>query len=272
MKKYSYQYLKVEIKDYVATIYLNNPKKANAMNKVLWADIGDVFRKMDQDGDVKVCVLAGKGKHFTSGVDINYLGSIMEDAHKRPEKERENFLYETIKDMQASLSAVQHCRKPVIAAIHGVCVGGGVDLIAACDVRYTTSLSVFSIMETKLGIVADMGTLQRLRFMMNDGRLKELAFTSKLFRGFQAESWGLVNKSFFTTSLMLKEVYQLAYSICELPAYAVQGTKQTINASRDVSIEEGLDGVAKLNAHLFLTAEAEKTFKQLNNSLKKKHG
>jgi enoyl-CoA hydratase len=264
---YSFQFLEVEMQDQVATVYLNNPKKANCMNSILWKELGECFRRIHEDDSIRVCVLAGKGKHFSSGIDLHYLGTIMEETFQQKEEERESFLYKKILGMQDCLSAIQHCQKPVIAAVHGVCVGGALDLIAACDIRFCTTLSVFSIMETKLGIVADMGTLQRLRFFMNEGRIKQLAFTSDLFKGYQAEQWGLVNKSYLTAGLMLKDVYELAYRLCELPTYALYGTKTTINAGRDTSVASGLDQVAKLNAKLFLSHEAQEVFKTLQGRL-----
>lgn len=258
-----YQFLRIEVKKNIATLTLNNPQKANALNKVLWFELGKAFREIDQNEDVRVCILLGDGRHFTSGIDINYLADIMERCQKIPKEKQKAFLYQTIKDMQEAISAINQCRKPVIAAVHGVCIGGGVDLIAACDMRFSTKLTVFSIMETRLGIVADMGTIQRLRFNIPDGLLKELALTSKLFRGFQAEKWGLVNKAYLTKAKLLSEVYQLAQTICSLPSYAVQGTKQSINFSRDHTVSEGLEDVAQLNSELFLTEEAKKTFGQI---------
>ena len=157
------------------------------------------------------------------------MDSIVSKCQQKPENERQEFLRTTIIEMQDSFSEVENCPIPVIAQVHGVCIGAGVDLISACDLRFSTKSSFFSIMETRLGIVADMGTLQRLPNTIPEGILKELTYSSKIFSGRYAEKIGLVNKSFFTKKSLDSHIRKLADTICSMPSYAVKGSKLTIN-------------------------------------------
>jgi enoyl-CoA hydratase len=264
-----FKFLKIEIKDEIATVILNNPKKANSINEVMWGEIGTAFRELHVNEDVKVCIIKSTGKHFTSGIDINYLKSMMTATKAKAPEEQKEFLYQTILKMQSAFNAISDCNKPVIAAIHGLCIGAGIDLIAACDIRYSLYTSHFSIMETKLGIVADMGTLQRLPHIIGDGALKELALTSKVFSAFKARKIGLLNDCFLTKKKLYKKSYELAKEITSLPAHSVQGTKKTINFSRDHSVEEGLESIAQLNSVLLNSPAMENEMKAILGMFKK---
>jgi enoyl-CoA hydratase len=245
-----FKFIQVDIQRKIATIILNNTKKANSLNQVMWDEIRIVFLELQKNKDVRVCILKSNGKHFSSGIDINYLKAIMEKTKSQTPDHQTEFLYQTILKMQHAFSAITDCDKPVIAAIHGVCIGAGVDLITACDIRYSLYTSHFSIMETKLGIVADMGTLQRLPNIISDGALKELALTSKIFSAFKAKKIGLLNDCFLTRKRLYKKSYELAKQIASLPPHAVQGTKTTINYARDHTVAEGLEQIAQMNSVL----------------------
>lgn len=258
-----YKFLDIIIEDELAFVYINNNRKANALNRTLWFEIGQVFYELSQDARIKVCILAGKGKHFSSGIDLNFLKEIMSTVKGLNQSERQDYIYNYIKEMQESFASVEKCKKPVIAAIHGACIGGAIDLISSCDLRFSTIFTSFSIMETRLGIVADMGTLQRLRTVVSEANLKELTYTSKVFTALQAKKYGLINRVYYSKSKLMAEVKKLAYQIAKMPDYAVQGSKEIINYSRDHSVTESLDRVAKLNARLLLSEESEQAFQAL---------
>lgn len=247
-----FKYIKIETNDHIASVYLNNSKKANCINESLWFELGEAVSYVDSHTDSKVIVLRGKGKHFSSGIDFNYLKTIHQRFSSIQESAREEQLHQYLLKMQGSFNRFEACRLPILAMIQGACIGGAVDLISACDMRFCTFKSAFSIMETKLGIVADMGTLQRLRFTVSEAHLRELALTSKIINGRQAYQLGLVNRYFFFKSRMEKYVYDVAKTIACLPPEAVQGSKAVLNFSRNHSIEEGLADVAKRNASALL--------------------
>lgn len=266
----NYDFLSLEIKNSIASITLNNPKKTNAINELMWREIKEVFEKIHSMDKIKVCILKSNAKHFSSGIDINFLISIMEKLEKLPKEKRSEALYDQIKNMQESMNAIEKCAKPVIAAIHGLCVGGAVDLIAACDIRLATYTSLFSIMETKLGIVADMGTLQRLPYIISDSHLKEFSLTSNFFSGYKAKKIGMINHNYFCKKSLHKAAYKLATHIASLPSVAVQGSKQTINAMKAQQIETGLSQIAKLNSHLLLSDETRTALDKVKNRISNK--
>ena len=266
----TYEYIKAEITDSIAIVTLNNPKKTNAINEAMWGEIKLVFDEVSENNDVKACIVKSDAKHFSSGIDVGFLGSIMERLENLPADQRGSELYKQIKKMQESMNAIQDCRVPVIAAVHGICVGGAVDLIGACDIRLSTYSAVYSIMETKLGIVADMGTLQRLTRIVSDTHLKEYALTSDFFSGFKAKKINLVNKNYLTKAQLHKAALKLAHKLADLPSNAVCGTKETINFARDNSITDGLDQIAKLNSNLLLSEETRNALAKVMNKLKKK--
>lgn len=264
-----FKYIDLNIKDRIATVSLNNPGKLNSLNETMWEEIRSVFIDLHSNDVVNVCVIKGNGKHFSSGIDINYLISVMEKTKVIKPEEQKEFLYKTILQMQEAFNAISDCQKPVIAAIHGLCIGAGVDLIAACDIRYALYAAHFNIMETKLGIVADMGTLQRLPRIIGDGDLKELALTSKIFTGIKGKRIGLLNKCFITKKQLYKESFKLAKLIASHPTEAVQGTKETINYSRDHNVADGLEYIARLNSVLLNSPQMESRLDKILSMLKK---
>lgn len=264
------QYLKVNVKNHICTVTLNNPKKSNSINETMWYEIKKAFDTISAHPDIKVCLIKSDAKHFSSGIDINFLDSIMEKLKKLPEQERSEVLYQQIKIMQASMNAIADCSVPVIAAIHGICVGGAVDLISACDIRLSTYTSIFSILETKLGIVADMGTLQRLPRIISDSNLKELALTSDFFSGFKAKKIGLVSGNSISKKRLHLKAYKLANKIAKLPSHAVKGTKTTINFAKDNSTSASLEQIAKLNSELLLSEQTVKALEDIKKKLAKK--
>lgn len=263
-----FEYLELTLENHVLHLQLARPSKANAMNEKMWYEIGDAYRWISTQEDIHVVVLSGKGKQFSSGADINFLLGVMESTEACSGDKTEHLKAEIIK-MQTPFSAIVDCPVPTIAAIHGVCVGGAVDLISACDIRLASSRSYFSILETQLGIPADMGTLQRMHANLPNGRLRELAYTSAIFSGRKAKKWGIVNETYFTRKGLMKAAFVLANKIASLPSYAVKATKQTLNVNTQSTVANGLNAVACLNAELLRSAQAKSTMEDLKNKMKK---
>ena len=263
-----FDYLELTLENKVLHLQLNRPNKANAMNKSMWFEIGEAYRWIATQVDIHVVVLSGKGKQFSSGADINFLMQVMESTQNF-EGDKKSHLAAEILNMQESFSAIVACTTPTIAAIHGVCIGGAIDLISACDIRLASSRSYFSIMETQLGIPADMGTLQRLHFNLPEGRLRELAYTSAIFSGRQARKWGIVNETYFTRKRLMKASFKLANRIAQLPSYAVKATKQSLNINSADIVNKGLIHIANVNAELLQSKEANSAMDALKGKFKR---
>jgi len=263
-----FEYLELTLINHVLHLQLAREHKANAMNKAMWFEIGEVYRWISAQPNIHVVVLSGKGKQFSSGADINFLMQVMEST-ETASGDKAAHLNAEILNMQSAFSAIVDCAAPTIAAIHGVCIGGAIDLISACDIRLASYSSYYSIMETQLGIPADMGTLQRLHFNLPDGRLRELAYTSAIFSGRKAKKWGMINNAYFTRKKLMKEAFKLANRIASLPSYAVKATKRSLNLNSDSVVTQGLNAIASVNAELLQSADAKSTMVALKSKLKK---
>ena len=239
----------VELEDHVAQVTLIGPNKGNAMGPDFWRELPEVFTELDADPEVRAIVLTGSGKNFSYGLDLAAMGDEFAPllADRALAGPRTTF-HSTIKRMQASITAVADCRKPVIAAVQGWCIGGGVDLIAAVDIRYASADAKFSIREAKVAIVADMGSLQRLPAIIGDGHLRELAYTAKDIDAARAEKISLVNEVFEDHEAVLDAAHATARAIAANPPLVVQGTKDVIGQQRDSVVAEGLRYVASWNA------------------------
>ncbi|AQZ95494.1 crotonase/enoyl-CoA hydratase family protein [Halopseudomonas phragmitis] len=242
-----YQTLLVEQHDKVAHVLINRPEKVNAMNAAFWDEIVQVFGWVDQTDSVRVVVISGAGKHFSAGIDLAMLAQaaagMTTDIGRNAERIRRNILR-----LQASFNAIDQCRKPVIAAVHGYCLGGAIDLISACDMRYSTPDAQFSIKEIDMGMAADVGTLQRLPHLIGDGMMRELAYTGRMVDGHEAARIGLVNRTWDSHAELLEGVLALAAEIASKSPLAIRGTKEMIRYSRDHSVEDGLNYIASWNA------------------------
>jgi enoyl-CoA hydratase len=240
--------LTVEREGHLATVWLDNPQRRNAMGPPFWADLPLVMRELS-DREVRAVVIAGKGPHFTVGLDLKaFGGNFGGGADGRSEAARRTELLRTVKRMQATMTAVADCPKPVIAAVHGYCIGGGIDLITACDVRLASADAVFSVRETKIAIVADVGTLQRLPGIVGEGHVAELVFTGKDIGAARAKEIGLVNDVLPDAAGVLAAARAMATEIADNSPLAVQGSKAVLRACRGRSVADGLDYVAVWNS------------------------
>ena len=247
-----YETLAVSMADGVADVVLNRPDKSNAMNRQMWDDIRDVFRKLDETAEARVVVLSGAGKHFNAGIDLAMLAQITDTANDRAAHQREK-LRRVILDLQDVISSLEACRKPVLAAIHGACIGGGVDLICAADMRYCSADANFVVREIELGFVADVGTLQRLPRLIGEGLARELAYTGRTFDGAEAVAMRLANRAFDAPDALFAGVREIALTIAAKSPLAIRGCKEMITYARDHSVADALNYVATWNAAMLLS-------------------
>lgn len=242
-----YQAFQVELTGNIAHVQINRPEKVNAMNAAFWSEIFEIFQWIDETDAVRVVVLSGAGKHFSAGIDLMLLASVANEMGKDVGRNA-RLLRRKIVQMQASFTAVDQCRKPVLAAVQGYCLGGAIDLIAACDMRYAAEDAQFSIKEIDMGMAADVGTLQRLPRIIGDGMLRELAYTGRMVAADEARAIGLVNRVYSTSETLLEGVMDIARVIAGKSPIAVAGTKQMISYMRDHRVDDGLEYVATWNA------------------------
>ncbi|WZN63961.1 enoyl-CoA hydratase/isomerase [Chloropicon roscoffensis] len=230
----------------VGFIAFNRPKRGNAVNLDMWRQLPEIVRQLEKD--VKVIVLRGLGKHFCTGIDLDVLNTIttldgnkVEDALK---------FRDLVLMMQESITSLERCTVPVIAAVHGCCYGAGIDIITACDIRYSTQDAVFSVKEVDVGLAADLGTLQRLPKIVGDGVARELCLTARDFGGEEARHAHLVTRTFPDHKSLMRGCCDLAHSIANKDEFAVQGTKHILLHARENSTESALNYVAVWNTAL----------------------
>ena len=245
--------LTVESAGDVATLWLDRPAKRNAMGPAFWSDLPAMMGELGDDPGVRAVVVAGRGAHFSAGIDLAMLASDElagggSDARHRSPASVAGSTLRAVRHMQRAFDAVARCPKPVIAAIWGSCIGGGVDLIASCDIRIAAADAVFSLRETKMAIVADLGSLQRLPRIIGQGHLAELAFTGKDVDAARAKEIGLVNGVFADAEAAAAAAHGLAREIAACSPLAVQGTKAILAAADEDAVAQGLRYVAAWNA------------------------
>lgn len=245
------------VRDLVAQVTLARPAKANALDVAAWHALRDAFQALDERDDVRVVTLAGEGAHFCAGIDLAVLADLR--GHSRAttgsdSRNRER-LWRWIVDLQACVNAIEQCRHPVIAALHGVCYGGGVDIACACDLRYATRDARLCVKEVDMAVTADLGVLQRLPRLVGDGRARELAFSAREFRGDEAERMGLVSGVCGSVDELHQHVQGVAASLAAKPPQALHGTKRALLFARDARVDDGLKQVADWNAVALLSQD-----------------
>jgi len=241
--------LRVTVEDHVATVVLRAAGKANRMGPAFWAEMPEAFAWLDATPEVRAVVVRGEGEHFSYGLDLATMGGELSsvvggDALAR---ERTDFLG-AIERLQRAMSCVVACRKPVVAAIAGWCVGGGVDLATACDVRLCAADARFSVREVKLAMVADVGTLARLPAIVGQGHARLLALTGDDVDATRALRIGLVEDVYDTHAALFEAATGLARRMAANPPLVVQGVKQVLNAASERAAAESLRTVALWNA------------------------
>jgi enoyl-CoA hydratase len=245
----TYESLDVLVADHVAEVSLKGPGKGNALGPAFWLEMPRVMASLEEDANVRVVVVRGAGAHFSFGLDLvgmaAELGPVVTGPAPLVERTR---LLGLVRRMQEAVSAVERCPKPVIAAVHGWCIGGALDLVAAADVRLCSADARFSLREVKLAMVADLGSLQRLPRIMGQGATRELAFTGKDIDAAQALRWGLVSQVTDSVDALLVAARAMAQEVAANPPLVVQGIKRVMNDTASMSVADGLRHVALWNA------------------------
>lgn len=243
---------KVSIENNVAHIVLNRPEAFNAMPRPFWNELPAIVNDINDNAKARVIVISSTGKHFTAGMDISVftdgegINSQGGDQYTRAESFRQFVL-----TLQGTFNCLDNVRMPVIAAIQGGCIGAGVDMTSACDIRFCTEDAFFQIAEINIGMTADVGTFPRLCKLIPEGWVRELAYSGRRLPAEKAKAIGLVNEIFATQEAMITHVLELAREIAEKAPVAVAGSKRMINHARDHSIADGLDYIATWQAGMF---------------------
>jgi enoyl-CoA hydratase len=261
----NYSCFDVSIANDVAHIVLNRPDKRNSMIHEFWDELPTIVQNIDQNSTARVIVLSSTGPHFTSGLDTSIFGSSVESSDnpedvEKSKRQRSAKLYNTIKHMQKSFTCLEQCRIPVIAAIQGGAIGGGVDLVTACDLRYMTEDGFLSIYEINIGMTADVGTFPRITHLLPEGIVKELAYTGRRISAQEAKQHGLVNEIYTDHEAMLEATMGIARQIATKAPLAVYGSKKIINYSRDHSTADSLDYISLWNASMLQPDEISEAF------------
>ncbi len=249
--------LVVRVEDHVARVELNRPEKANALDEALWRELRAAMAWADAAAEVRAVVLSGRGKHFCSGIDLAMLMGVQQAIKDECPGRTNERLRAVILDLQDCLTSLERCRKPVLAAIHGACVGGGLDLVAAADLRYASADAHFSIKEIDLGMVADVGTLQRLPKLVAPGLVREWAYTGRRIPAAEAGACGLVNRVFDTPEALEAGVLEVARAIAAKSPLSIRGTKEMLNHARDHSVADGLAYIATWNAAMLVSQDIQ---------------
>jgi enoyl-CoA hydratase/carnithine racemase len=247
--------LELKLADGVASIALNRPDKANAITLPMWQEIRQAMAWLDETPAARVGIITGNGKYFTAGIDLALLAGIGETIRDDCEGRSREKLRRLVLDLQDSLTSIERCRKPVLAAVQGACIGGGVDLVTACDMRYCSANAWFTVKEIDVGMTADLGTLQRLPRLVGDGVARELAYTGRKVEGVEAQQIRLVNRCFETSEALQQGVLEIARSIAAKSPLSVRGCKEMLNYARDHSVADGLNYVATWNAAMLLSTD-----------------
>jgi len=252
-----YKSITLEKTEGVVEVTLIGPGKGNAMGPDFWREIPEVFAALDRDDDARAIIVRGGGDNFSYGLDLASMTGDLGGhfgAGENLAAERTGLL-DLVGDMQKAFDNVAACRKPVIAAINGWCIGGGLDLIGACDIRLCSGDARFSLREVKVAIVADLGSLQRLPRIIGEGATRELAFTGRDISATRALQIGLVSDVYETPDLVVDAARKLAREIADNPPLVVQGIKRVMNYCADKSVADGLGYVAVWNSAFLQSAD-----------------
>ena len=251
----------LHIENHIARIVLSRPEAFNSMPRAFWNELPALVRDIDDHARARVIVLQSTGKHFTAGMDLSVFtdGESLSVAKGDPYARAEAFRH-FVMTLQATFSCLENARLPVIAAIQGGCIGAGVDMVSACDIRYATEDAFFQIQEINIGMTADVGTFPRLCKLIPEGWVRELAYAGRRLPAAQAKEIGLVNELFPTQEAMLAHVNALAAEIAEKSPLAVAGSKRMINYARDHSTADALDYIATWQAGMFAPPHMAEAF------------
>ncbi|MDB4103511.1 crotonase/enoyl-CoA hydratase family protein [Acidimicrobiales bacterium] len=268
MANKTHECFRVEVIDKVGMVTMIRPERSNSMIPSFWTELPAIVDELSNGGNVRAMVLAGEGRNFCSGMDLEVFGNSETiggsgDGAKTKgleiSRRNERFRSTALK-LQDTFTALERARMPVLSAIQGACVGGGIDMVSATDMRYTTENAWFSIHEINIGMTADVGTLQRMPKLVPEGIVRELAYTGRRWSAEEAKAAGFVNEVYPDHETLLDAVMNVAGEIASKSPMAVWGTKQTMHYTRDHSVSDGLEFIANWNAAMFDTDDMAEAF------------
>ena len=241
-------HFRLTVTDHIAHLRFDRAARANSLSLEAWEEMRQHFEALDQDTRVRAIVLSGEGKHFCAGMDLQTLMSLQQNG-PQDEAGRRQALKEFILNIQDCITSIERCRKPVLAAVHGGAIGGGTAIATACDLRYCSADAYFTVKEVDLGIVADIGTLQRLPYIVQPGIAAELSYTGRKVSGAEAARIGLVNQNFTDKKTLLENTLALAARIAEKSPLVTRGIKRSLLFQRGRDVGAGLKDIAEYNSH-----------------------
>jgi enoyl-CoA hydratase len=253
-----YECFDVSLEGHVVHLRMNRPEKRNSMIPAFWRELPEIVRGVDAGGEARVVVISSTGPHFTAGMDLAVFAN--EDGADIPKPVRGARLYDTIQLLQETFSCLERCRVPVIAAVQGGCIGGGVDMVTACDLRYATQDAFFCVEEINIGMTADVGTFPRLAKIIPEGIAREMAYTGRRLPAARAREIGLVNEVYADAEALLAAAMETAAEIAAKSPLAIYGSKRMLNYARDHSTADGLDYIGVWNASMFQPSEMAEAF------------
>lgn len=243
--------------NHVAHLVLNRPEQLNTMHPTFWRELDEVLTRLHREGSARALVISSTGKHFSAGMALDTFAGAIQMDDQSPQGRAA--MFDLLGDMQATFTKLESLRMPVICAIQGGCIGGAVDMVSAACIRYASADAFFCIQEINIGMVADVGTLQRLPKLMPLAVVKELAYTGRRLPAAKAQAHGLVNEVFDTAEATLAAALQCASEIASKPPVAIWGTKQAIHYARDHSVEDSLRQMGWLQAAIWSNANVRES-------------
>ena len=255
MSKYSC--FDVKTKDHICSLVLNRPNELNTMTRDFWVELSDALEEINRNSEVRVVILSSTGKHFCAGMDLSAFSNGVDDIpdDKKPDHARVGeVLYRTAKELQGYISKLEEIRVPVIAAVHGGVIGGALDLITACDMRFASKDAFFCIQEINIGMAADVGTLQRLPKIIPDSKMREMAYTGRRMLADEAKDSGLVGEIYETHEELINGAMDLAKDIASNSPLVIKGVKMMLDKGEELTADQSLD-LVRMWSTSFLTSE-----------------
>ena len=259
-----YESFNLAIENNIANIILSRPEQLNSMSRKFWVELPEILEEVNRNSEIRVLIISSTGKHFCAGMDLSAFDNGVANIpkEKRPDNARiGEALYRSAKELQEYISKLEKIRVPVIAAIHGGCIGGAVDLVTACDIRLATTDAFFCIQEINIGMAADVGTLQRLPRIIPDSKMRELAYTGRRMLADEAKESGLVSDVYNSPEEMVNAAKEMANEIAKKSPIAVYGLKALMNYSRDHTISDSLDFNALWSGAMLSQRDMEEAIK-----------
>ena len=244
MSNKEFNCFKLDVKNHIGNLVLSRPDELNTMSRDFWVELGEVLEVINRDSDIRVVVMSSTGKHFCAGMDLNAFTNGVDNIpdDKKPDHARiGEAVYRVAKELQEYISTLEKIRVPVIAAIHGGCIGGAVDMVTACDIRLASDDAFFCIQEINIGMAADVGTLQRLPKIIPDSKMREMAYTGRRMYAEEAKEAGLVSATYESQEELLEAANKLASEIASKSPVAIYGLKAVMNYSRDHNVNDSLE-------------------------------